>query len=385
MSLKVFDFIRFFKRKNNQYRFEKMTKSGVYFSIEKALKIPSVFACISLKARTVASLPLSILDNDNNKINDILQNKNQLNAILHSVILSCEIHGNAYLLYNRNKNKIKLQFIDFNQIICEKNENEEIIYRFQETNEQIDNIIHLKPISFNGWWGVSPLQQATETIGGQIAADDTAFQAFKNGLKIGGILKLDDRLIQSEQAEQIKARLENFTDPKNTNPFLVLTKGQEFIGNEKGTISLQQAQLLETRQFGIEEICRVFGVPPALIGHISKTSSWSSSLENLNQLFLTYTIDPLLVYIETVLTNEALTESQRRDGLKFKFSRKALLRADTATRTAMYREMLRNGVYTTNEVRELEDIPPASDENSNNLRIELNMTKLSDLGVRENE
>ena len=138
----------------------------------------------------------------------------------------------------------------------------------------------------------------------------------------------------------------------------------------------QDAQLLESRYFGIEEICRTFATPPQLVYHTSKASSWASSLEGMNLGYLTYSLRPILVRIEQAIIKKLLTPAERK-AYKPRFSVEGLLRADTAGRASFYAQMLQNGVMSRNEVRELEDLPPVAGADS--LTVQLNLTPIDRL------
>ena len=135
------------------------------------------------------------------------------------------------------------------------------------------------------------------------------------------------------------------------------------------------AQLLESRYFGIEEICRAFGVPPQLIGHTNKASSWASSLEQTNQGFLTYSLNPQLVRYEQTIARKLLLPHEK---YKFrpKFAVDGLLRANNTARAEFYVKMTQNGLYTRNEVRELEDMPKADDPSADKLMVQMQMVPL---------
>ena len=137
------------------------------------------------------------------------------------------------------------------------------------------------------------------------------------------------------------------------------------------------AQLLESRYFGIEEICRAFSTPPPLIGHTNKASSWASSMESINMGFLTYAVNPMLVRYEQTITRKLLNPAERSI-YRPKFSVEGLLRADSAARAAFYNQMLQNVVMSRNEVRRLENLPPV--DGGDVLTVQVNMTTLDKVG-----
>ncbi|VFT21653.1 phage portal protein [Klebsiella pneumoniae] len=140
------------------------------------------------------------------------------------------------------------------------------------------------------------------------------------------------------------------------------------------TMNPEAAQLLESRSFSIEEICRWFRVPPFMVGHTTKQSSWASSLEGMNMLFLTHTLRPLLVNIEQEISRCLLNSDE---DLFAEFSVEGLLRADSAGRAAYYTSALQNGWMSRNDVRRLENMPPI--EGGDIYTVQLNLTQLKNL------
>lgn len=158
---------------------------------------------------------------------------------------------------------------------------------------------------------------------------------------------------------------------------MILEAGMKVSGASSIRINPVDAQLLESRYFGIEEICRAFGVPPQLIGHTSKASSWASSLEQTNQGFLTYALNPQLVRYEQTIARKLLLP---QDKYKYrpKFSVDGLLRSDVAKRGDFYVKMTQNGLMTRNEARELEDLPASTDPAAGKLTVQMQMVPLGE-------
>jgi len=140
------------------------------------------------------------------------------------------------------------------------------------------------------------------------------------------------------------------------------------------TMNPEDAQMLESRSFSIEEICRWFRVPPFMVGHMTKQSSWASSLEGVNLLFLTNTLRPLLVNIEQEIARCLLGNDEDYFA---EFSVEGLLRADSAGRAAYYTTALQNGWMSRNDVRRLENLPPIP--GGEIYTVQLNLTALEDL------
>ncbi|MGU3576438.1 phage portal protein [Brucellaceae bacterium C25G] len=128
-------------------------------------------------------------------------------------------------------------------------------------------------------------------------------------------------------------------------------------------ITPEDAQMLETRSFSIEEICRFFGVPPHIVGHTSKSTSWGSGIEAQTLGFQKFTLRRRLKRIEQALMKQLLTPSDKAAGVIIEFNQEGLLRGDTAGRARFYQQMTAIGAMTINEVRELENLPPVEGDN----------------------
>ncbi|MDU4094016.1 MAG: phage portal protein, partial [Pantoea sp.] len=162
-----------------------------------------------------------------------------------------------------------------------------------------------------------------------------------------------------------------FTGSRNAGKIMVLEGGLKY---QNVTMNPEAAQMLESRAFSIEEICRWFRVPPFMVGHADKQSSWASSVEGMNLQFLTNTLRPLLVNIEQEIARCLLDGD---DDLFAEFSVEGLLRADSAGRAAYYTTALQNGWMSRNDVRRLENMPPI--EGGELYTVQLNLTPLEDL------
>ena len=219
-------------------------------------------------------------------------------------------------------------------------------------------------------------------MGFQIDANTAANQEFKNGLKAGGFLKTGEGKLNDQQRERLRANLEEFGKPENAGKFMVLEAGMEVVSTGNVRISPQDAQLLQSRYFGIEEICRTFATPPQMIYHTDKASSWASSLEGMKLGYLQFSLRPNLVRIEQQIVKKLLTPAER---LKFKpkFSVEGLLRADSQGRATFYTSALQNGWMSRNEVRELEELPPV--EGADSLTVQLNLTPIEMLQAVANQ
>jgi HK97 family phage portal protein len=373
------------------------TAAGNSITPDKALKLATVWACVRLRSETIASLPFHLRDD-----NKDLAKNHPLYRILHdqpnadmtasefweAMVASQELDGNGYALIHRNTTKtvIALDFLDPSLMQVSRSTTGEIKYTYKKgsKNEVIyneDDILHLKGFSLDCLVGLSAIKYQSAVIGGQIDANSAANAEFKNNLKAGGFLKTGEKLLNNEQRDRLRKNLATFGEPQNAGKWMVLEAGMEPASASSVRISAQDAQLLENRRFGIEEICRTFKTPPQLIYHMDKASSWASSLEQMNLGYLTYGLRPTLVRIEQMVSRKLLTPEERKK-YSPKFSVEGLLRADSAARSGFYSQLLQNGVMTRNEVRALEDLPAHT--GADQLTVQLNLTPIELLG-RTNE
>lgn len=373
------------------------TPSGGAVSAETALKLAAVWACIRLRSQTIASLPLHLRD-DNKEIAD----KHPLYRILHdapnadmtaseyweAMVASLDLWGNAYSLITRNANRhvVSLETLNPEKMSVLRSKSGEITYKYDDgINSTVfheDDILHIKGFTLDGLVGLSPIKYQAQSMGMQMDANSAASQEFKNNLKVGGFLKTGEKVLNDDQRARLRDNLATFGKAENAGKWMVLEAGMEPATAANIRINPQDAQLLESRYFGIEEICRTFGVPPQLVYHTDKASSWASSLEQMNLGFLTYSLRPVLVRIEQTIARKLLSPADR---IKYrpKYSVEGLLRADSAGRAGFYSQMINNGVMTRNEVRKLEDLPPH--EGADQLTVQLALTPLDRLGKTDEQ
>ena len=369
------------------------TDSGVSVTPATALKLSAVWACVSLRAATISSLPLHLRDADKRHAE-----RHPLYRILHDSpnadmtasefwemqLASLDLWGNAYALIDRNVagQVAALDPLRPEKMTVKRGANGAMRYVYWKDGKEIeyaeDRIFHLKGFTVDGLVGLSPVQYQAETMGGLLSANRAAAREFLNGLKVGGFLKVGEKTLQPDQRDKLRAALAKFGLPENAGKWMILEAGMEPASSAGMKVNPVDAQLLESRYFGIEEVCRAFRVPPQLIGHTDKASSWASSLENTNLGFLTYSLRPTLVRIEQAITKQLLAPADR-GAYRPKFSVEGLLRADSAARANFYTQMLQNGVFTVNHVLGLEDLPPV--EGGDVRLVPMNMTTLDQVGV----
>lgn len=370
------------------------TASGNVVNAETALKLSVVWACVRLRSQTIASLPLHLYGADKR-----LADNHPLYRIIHdspnadmtasefweAMVASLDLWGNAYAYIVKSGDKstgqvISLEVLDPEMMKVTRAKDGAVTYHYRENNQSFDysddEIFHIKGFTIDGLVGLSPIAYQAQVMGQQVDANLAANFEFKNNLKTGGFLKTGEKVLTDEQRHRLRQNLSDFSKAENAGKFMVLEAGMDVVSGAGIRLNPQDAQLLESRYFGIEEICRTFATPPQLVYHTNKASSWASSLEGMNLGYLTYSLRPILVRIEQAIIKKLLTPAERK-AYKPRFSVEGLLRADTAGRASFYAQMLQNGVMSRNEVRELEDLPPVAGADS--LTVQLNLTPIDRL------
>ncbi|MBS7829206.1 phage portal protein [Wohlfahrtiimonas chitiniclastica] len=344
--------------------------SGQTVTLDKSMRVSTVWACVRLLSETISTMPLKVYekkadgsrveakDSDLYRVLSIQPNLIQTpTKLLEFLVASLSIKGNAYFEKKMIGNRlINLHPILPQDIISIDLVNGKLQYKFMRNDkEQIrnsDQIWHIRGFGLDGMLGLDVFDVGRDAIGAAISSSEASSNFFKGGMTISGALTVDS-ILTDEQREEIKASLSKFTGSKNSGKLMVLEAGMKYQGI---SINPEQSQLLETRGYDVEEICRLFKVPPVLIGYMTKQSSWASSLEALNQQFLTYTLLPILRNIEESIA-KCLVRPEDQGRLFVKFNYEGFLRADSAARSAYYTQAVSNGWMSRNEVREKEDLP----------------------------
>lgn len=368
------------------------TPGGTAVTTDTALKLSAVWACVRLRSQTIASLPLHLRDS-----NSKIAAGHDLYGLLHdapnadmcasefweAMLAALDLSGNAYAQIKRNGGGkiIALDLLDPERMNVARAKDGSIGYHYDiggGTRRVFHEnaVFHLRGFTLDGLVGLSPIRYAGEVMGGQIEANKAALHEFKNRLKSGGFLEYEKGILQPEQRTKLREILKQHSAAEHAGEFLILENGLKVSGTDL-RLNPVDAQLLESRMFGIEEICRAFGVPPQLIGHTDKASSWASSLDATNMGFLTYSLRPSLVRIEQTISRKLLSPAERKQ-YRPKFAVEGMLRTDTAARAQFYAQMLQNGVMSRNDVRRLEDLPPV--DGGDELTVQLNLTTINQIG-----
>ncbi|WEI17139.1 phage portal protein [Acinetobacter proteolyticus] len=350
------------------------TASGKFVTVDSALQLSAVFSCVRLVSETVSTLPLKLYKY-NSDGSSSLAKEHPLYSVLCSspnyemtqsrfllfIVASIVLWGNSYTEIVRSpitKRIISLDpLLPQNMQVLRNKENGALQYFYTEGGVRREisekDIMHIRGFGIDGVMGVYIIGKGRETFGTAMSAEQTAGKFFENGLQSSGFLSTEGK-VTPEQRAQLKKSVETFMGSKNAGKVMVLENGYTYNGI---TMNPEAAQMLETRSFEIEEICRWFRVPPFMIGHLDKQSSWASSAEAQDLQFLKYSLRPLLVNIEQEISRCLIGRSEK-DTFYVSFNIEGLLRADSKTRSEYYASAANNGWMSRNEIRQKENLPP---------------------------
>ena len=239
---------------------------------------------------------------------------------------------------------------------------------------QPSDVLHIPGLGFDGLVGYSPIAMAKNAIGMAIACEEYGAKFFANGAAPGGVLEHPGTIKDPQRVRE--SWQSTFGGSGNSNKIAVLEEGMKYtpIG-----ISPEQAQFLETRKFQINEIARIFRVPPHMVGDLEKSSF--SNIEQQSLEFVKYTLEPWLVRWEQSIQRTLFSPEEKKRYFA-KFNVEGLLRGDYASRMTGYATARQNGWMSANDIRELENMDRIPAEDGGDLYlINGNMLPLGNAGA----
>jgi HK97 family phage portal protein len=300
--------------------------------------------------------------------------------------------GNAYaqIIRNARGEVISLYPLMPNKMTVDRDSSGRLFYMYQRGNEDVpslgrehqvylspSDVLHIPGLGFDGLVGYSPIAMAKNAVGLAIATEEYGAKFFANGASPGGVLEHPGTI--KDPARIKESWNAAYQGSGNAHRVAVLEEGMKYqpIG-----ISPEQAQFLETRKFQINEIARIFRVPPHMLADLEKSSF--SNIEQQSLEFVKYTLDPWVVRWEQSMCRALLMESEKPN-VFIKFNVDGLLRGDYVSRMSGYATARQNGWMSANDIRELENLDRIPEELGGDLYL-INgaMTKLQDAGAFAN-
>tara|TARA_R100001163_G_scaffold1123_2_gene1666 strand:- start:2606 stop:3787 length:1182 start_codon:yes stop_codon:yes gene_type:complete len=357
------------------------------FDTDKALTLTAVWCAIRLLAESVSSLPISVYTKQKNgdKLEDtkspiyklVKYKPNYYQSkitFFEFIMLSICTDGNGYaqIVRNNSGTPVQLLCIDPEKVTIVVNNNE-LFYQVDDGRVlDSDDVLHFKTITDDGIDGLSPIDQCAKALKWSESLEEFGSTFFSNGAKPSSILQTD-RALSDTALQRLKSSFNNnYGNLKNSNSTIVLEEGLSF---KPISISPEQAQFLSSRQFSIEEVARIFNVPPHLLKDLSKSSF--NNIEMQNQEFLTFTLMPYITRLEEEM-NLKLFRTNEIGKTFVEFNVNGLLRGDVKSRTEAYKTAITNGYMSINEVRQKENLN--SIEGGDKHFMQMNMTTIDKIG-----
>lgn len=347
------------------------TDAGVTVSEQSSMKTSAVYACVTLIAKTIGSLPLKVYrrkaDGESIEVPDTLPYyllHDEPNPAMTSIVwrkflvANLLLGGNAYAAIGRNQaNQVIDLFPIHHNLVKPKRVNGRNQYVVDvgggetETIDQSD-MIHVPGPGFDGVKGMSIITWAArQAIGLALATEQHGSKLFSNGARLGVVLKHPKTLSRDAQTRLKQQFDQQQGGLSNAFKSMVLEEGLDVTNI---SMTSEDAQFLETRRFQVEDIARFFGVPPHMIGHTDKQTSWGTGVEQNTLGFLIFTILPFLADFEQEFRRKLFPRSP----FYAQFKVQGLMRGDSKARSDYYASGHQNGWLTTNEIRKAEDLPP---------------------------
>ncbi|MDD3250934.1 MAG: phage portal protein [Lachnospiraceae bacterium] len=378
------------------------TTSGKPVNENTAMQMTAVYSCVRILSEAVAGLPLHVYkyNDSGGKEKDLSHplyqllhdepNPEMTSFVFRETLMGhLLLWGNAYaqVIRNARGEVVALYPLMPNKMKVDRDSKGQLYYLYQRTQEDApaigstsqvylspSDVLHIPGLGFDGLVGYSPIAMAKNAIGLAIATEEYGAKFFANGAAPGGVLEHPGTI---KDPQRVKESWNSaYQGSGNAHKVAVLEEGMKYqaIG-----ISPEQAQFLETRKFQINEIARIFRVPPHMLADLEKSSF--SNIEQQSLEFVKYTLDPWCVRWEQSMSRVLLSESEKPQRF-IKFNVDGLLRGDYASRMTGYATARQNGWMSANDIRELENLDRIPAEQGGDLYL-INgaMTKLEDAGV----
>jgi HK97 family phage portal protein len=357
------------------------TTAGKLVTERSAMQMTAVYSCVRILAEAIAGLPVHLYrytdDGGKEKALD-----HPLYLLLHdepnpemssfvfreTLMTHLLLWGNAYaqVIRNGRGEVVALYPLMPNKMTVDRDDKGQLYYQYLRSTDEAggknetvvlkpSDVLHIPGLGFDGLVGYSPIAMAKNAIGLAIATEEYGAKFFANGAAPSGVLEHPGTIKDPQRVRE--AWQSQFGGSQNSGKIAVLEEGMKYTPI---SISPEQAQFLETRKFQINEIARIFRVPPHMVGDLEKSSF--SNIEQQSLEFVKYTLDPWVVRWEQTIARTLLNPEEKKTYF-VKFNVEGLLRGDYQSRMNGYATARQNGWMSANDIRELENLDriPAED------------------------
>ena len=361
------------------------TPAGKSVTERSAMQMTAVYSCVRILSEAVAGLPIHVyrytkdggkekaIDHPLYRLLHDEPNPEMTSFVFRETLMThLLLWGNAYaqIIRNGKGEVIALYPLMPNKMTVDRAENGHLYYAYRRsTDEALKNegtvilrpkdVLHIPGLGFDGLVGYSPIAMAKNAIGLAIATEEFGAKFFANGAAPSGVLEHPGTIKDPSKVRE--AWMGQFGGSSNAGKVAVLEEGMKYTPI---SIAPEQAQFLETRKFQINEIARIFRVPPHMLADLEKSSF--SNIEQQSLEFVKYTLDPWVIRWEQSMMRALLTDEEKKT-LFVKFNVEGLLRGDYASRMSGYATARQNGWMSANDIRELENLDRIPSEEGGDL------------------
>ena len=374
--------------------------SGKAVTERSSMQMTAVYACVRILSEAIAELPIHLYQYrpDGGKEKALAH---PLYFILHdepnpemtsfvfreTLMTHLLLWGNAYaqIIRNGKGEVVALYPLMPNRMTVDRDDKGRLYYQYNTSRDEAptmkggtvilspSEVLHIPGLGFDGLVGYSPIAMAKNAIGLAIATEEYGARFFANGATPGGLLEYPGTV---KDPERVRESWNSGFSGNNVHKVAILEEGMKYTPI---AISPNEAQFLETRKFQIDEIARIFRIPPHMVGDLEKSSF--SNIEQQSLEFVKYTLDPWVTRWEQGAIRSLLTRDEKKKYF-VKFNVDGLLRGDYQSRMNGYATARQNGWMSANDIRELENLDRIPEEDGGDLYlINGNMTRLADAGI----
>lgn len=363
------------------------TKSGASVTENTAFNVSVFSACTNVLAQSLAMLPLKVHrktaigaeEATDHPVSALLKRKagaaqTSYQWRAHQMTRVC-LGGNGYSRTHRDSyfqpgELEPLKPADVNPVLLK---NRRLAYEIHDGGRnfllQDFEVVHVRGLSSNGYTGRSPLHDLRDAMGLALTAEEYTGRSFANGNRQPGFLKGPPTMDRPKATDFLKYWQDNYAGAVNAGKSPLIYGGMEWMA---AGFSNQDAELIMSRRFQIEEVSRAFRVPLHLLNSTEKSTTWGSGIDQLNQGFVAYTLQPWVENWQQELEDKLLTEEEKASGYCIKFNLGVLLRGAPEARAKFYEIMRRIAAMDVNQIRGLEDWNEYPDAWAGDPRLPLN-------------
>ncbi len=374
------------------------SSSKIVIDQSVALSLSAAWGCVWRYANTIGTLPLMLMRTGPQNtatiagdlslytiLHDQPNAKMSASAFWQSVVTSMFLWGNAYAVKERSGGQlVGLRLLRPEYVTPYLNKNDELRFDYSpgltETQDySAEEVFHLFHRSLDGLVGTSQIQYGADSMGLALSADRASALSYRTGLRASGFIKVNTWL-KPEQREAYRASVMGFygagdgSDTAKQGGVMVIENAADF---QPITMKPIDVELLASRRFSVEDVCRFFDCPPVLVGHAAEGQTmWGTGISEIILGWFKLGLAPILRRIEQEIWRQLLNPVERLT-LFAEFNLDALLRADSEKRSQFYATMCQNGLYTRNEARARENLPPL--DGGDVLTVQSNLVQLAQL------